>query len=87
MATVLEGTRVRLEPVRVMTGSADEDGRLMFVDEQLCALFVRLDAELHQDVRDGPTWSVETAYGLPGIERHAPLFNDPEAAAEWIVTR
>ena len=39
------------QPVGVMTGSRDPDGHLVFADEQLVAVLVRLEDAVHEDER------------------------------------
>ncbi|MET0314443.1 MAG: hypothetical protein ABW275_08625 [Hansschlegelia sp.] len=69
------------QPIRVATGTADEDGRLVLVDGRLVAVIVRLVDESH-----GPAigqWSLEA--GFNGVESvKPPLFANLAAAERWI---
>lgn len=68
-------------PVKVATGSADEDGRLVFHDGKLIAVLVRLD-----DPNHGPAlgqWSLEAGFnGVDSVK--PPLFANLAAAERWI---
>jgi hypothetical protein len=72
-----------LQPVRVSTGSADEEGCLVFGDGRLVAVLVRL-SEQHGE--DEGAWYFETGFGrLDGIEH--PTFPDLETAQDWVAER
>ena len=62
---------VPLQPVAVMTGSQDQEGRLGFADGQLAAVLVHLDDAVHEDERDG--WFLEAGFG-PCSQSHQPVF-------------
>lgn len=72
---------MEFQPVKVATGSADEDGRLVFHDRKLIAILVRLDDPDH-----GPAvgqWSLEA--GFNGVDSaKPPLFANLTAAERWI---
>ncbi|GJD89296.1 MULTISPECIES: hypothetical protein [Methylobacterium] len=74
---------LRLQPVRVETGSGDEDGRLVFRDDALIALLVRL-SDNHD--ADSGKWFLEAGFGCVAQERN-PLFEDLEQAQAWFATR
>ena len=72
--------KLTYEEVTVETGSDDEDGRLVFADERLVAVLVRL-AESH-----GPEagfWFLEHGFNRLDNENH-PKFRDLDEAEEWI---
>lgn len=74
---------ITLQPVRVATGSADEEGCLVFADARLIALLVRL-SEQHENFAGH--WFLEAGFGrLDGTEH--PIFPDIEAATVWLDER
>lgn len=73
-------------PVRVATGSADEDGRLVLADGQLVAVLVRLADETHAG-RVG-SWFVEAGFGACAhVEMALPVFASLGAVLAWIEHR
>lgn len=72
---------MEFQPVKVATGSADEEGRLVMLDGKLIAVLVRLD-----DADHGPAvgqWSLEA--GFAGVDSaKPPLFANLVAAERWI---
>ena len=72
---------MEFQPVKVATGSADEEGRLVFRDGKLIAVLVRLD-----DLNHGPAlgqWSLEAGFnGVDSVK--PPLFANLAAAERWI---
>lgn len=74
---------VALQPVRVETGSPDEEGCLAFVDGRLVAVLVRLS-----DQHDGAMghWFLEHGFGRLDGPAH-PTFANLEAAQDWISLR
>jgi hypothetical protein len=70
-----------LQPVEVMTGSHDQDGRLVFADGQLAAVLVHLDDPVHEDERGG--WFLEVGFG-PCSRSHQPVFGSLEDAETWV---
>ena len=73
-----------LQPVRVATGSPDENGCLVFDDDQkLVALLVQLSDE-HED--EAGLWFYEAGFGPMDGPDH-PTFPDLDAAQEWITMR
>ncbi|GLK80041.1 hypothetical protein [Methylopila turkensis] len=68
-------------PVKVETGSADEEGRLVLLNGKLIAVLVRLDDPDH-----GPVvgqWSLEA--GFNGVDStKPPLFANLAAAERWL---
>lgn len=69
-----------LRPVRVGTGSADEEGRLVFAGDRLVAVLVRL-SEQHEALAG--QWFLEHGFGELDTLEH-PTFPDLDAAREWI---
>lgn len=69
------------QPIRIATGTADEDGRLVLFDGRLVAVIVRLDDESHGAAIG--QWSLEA--GFNGVESvKPPLFANLAAAERWI---
>jgi hypothetical protein len=70
-------------PIRVDTGSADEEGRLVLAGGRLVAVLLRLEDNIHGD--DCGAWFLEAGFGdLAGENR---LFPTLEDAAEWLRQR
>lgn len=68
-------------PVRVATGSDDEDGRLVLADGRLVAVLVHLAGEEHEELRGG--WFLEAGFGSCAVP--APdVFPTIEDAEAWI---
>jgi len=75
-----------VEPVRVATGSADEDGRLVLADGRLVAVLVRLADEIHAG-RVG-SWFMEAGFGpCADAETALPAFTGLGAMLAWIEHR
>lgn len=74
-------TMLALEPVKVDTGSSDEQGYLVHLDGRLVAVLVRLDSEAHGELRG--CWNLEAAFGRIASSRPPP-FADLEEAKRWI---
>ena len=72
---------ITLQPVNVMTGSHDQDGRLVFADGQLVAVLVQLDNVVHGDERGG--WFLEVGFG-PCSRSSQPVFEGLEEALAWV---
>lgn len=72
---------IEFQPVKVATGSADEEGRLVFHEGKLIAVLVRLD-----DANHGPAlgqWSLEAGFnGVDSVK--PPLFANLTAAERWL---
>ena len=73
---------IRFQAVKVATGEPGGDGLLVFTDEWLLALLVRLGAG-HAE-REGQ-WFLETGYGR-FVEGEHPIFTDPNEAQAWFVS-
>lgn len=72
--------KVDLRPVTIETGSPDENGRLVLIDDRLVALLVQLEASHGESAGK---WSVEWLAGS-ALTCPAP-FADLESARRWIV--
>lgn len=68
-------------PVRVNTGSPDEEGRLVLVDDKLVAVLVRLSGA-HPEPELQGAWFVEVGFG-PLLGKHG-VFATFEEAAVWV---
>jgi hypothetical protein len=76
------GDRLSLteQPVQVAVGGDDEEGCLIFADDRLAAVLVRL-SRLHEELAG--RWYLEAGFGrLEGPVK--PTFGDLGAAREWI---
>ncbi|MBV8888220.1 MAG: hypothetical protein JO305_00975 [Alphaproteobacteria bacterium] len=77
---------IGFQPIEVMTGSQDYEGRLVLADGKLVAVLVRLSDDGHDSVLRG-SWYLESGFGF--IERHNELFATLEEAAAaiagWLV--
>jgi hypothetical protein len=72
---------MEFRPIKVATGSADEEGRLVLVEDRLVAVLVRLEDSGHGAARG--QWCLEA--GFNGVDStEPPLFVDLEAAERWI---
>jgi hypothetical protein len=72
-----------LQPVRIETGGADEDGCLVFADNRLVVVLVRL-SDQHDDLAGH--WYYEHGFGPFNGLAH-PTFSTIEAAQDWIELR
>ena len=70
--------KLEFRPVRVATGSDDQEGLLAFANDQLVAILVRL-SDLHDKMAG--SWFLEAAFGIR--ERHR-IFPDLESAQKWL---
>ena len=73
-------TDITLQPIPVMTGSQDHEGRLVLVDGQLAAVLVCLADEVHGADRGG--WFLETGFGR--CDGHHPVFESLDEAQAWV---
>ena len=69
-----------LQPVRVATGTEDEEGCLVFAGNRLVAVLVRL-SDQHEHVAGH--WYYEHGFGPYDGPAH-PVFATIEAAQDWI---
>ena len=70
---------VTLQPI-VLATNQDSEGQLVFVNERLIAVLVRLSS-LHAE--KAGWWFLETGYGAAESTQH-PSFRDLDAAVAWI---
>ncbi|GEP07051.1 hypothetical protein [Methylobacterium oxalidis] len=73
----------RLQPVQVATGSNDAESQLVFVDDFLVVVLVRLSEE-HGD--EAGLWFLEAGFG-PVDHSDPPKFADLDEAQAWIAKR
>ena len=69
-------------PMRVLIDGHDSEGRLILADNQLAAVFVRLDGT-HHDPQHKGWWYLEAGFGKCNVQ-HAPLFKTPDEAGTWV---
>lgn len=74
---------VTLQPLRVETGTTDEEGRLVFYGGKLVAVLVRLSDE-HEGMAG--RWFLEHGFGPLDDTRH-PTFDGLDPACVWIARR
>ena len=70
-------------PVLIETGSADEDGRLVFARDRLIAVLVRLSAATHPSERLRGKWFLEAGFG-PCAMHESDVFPALAEAEAWI---
>ncbi len=70
-----------LSPMPVHTGSGDQEGKLVLVDDRLVAVLVRLDDQAHAGLVGA--WFLEAGFG-PCACVTPPIFNNLDAVQEWI---
>jgi hypothetical protein len=69
-------------PMRVLIDGHDTDGNLVLADNQLAAMFVRLDGTHHDPEHKG-WWHLEAGFGKCNT-RDAPLFRTPAEPGAWV---
>ena len=74
---------ITLQPVDVLTGSNDREGRLLLVDGRLAAVLIRLDDQAHIGLLRG-AWYIEHGFG--SLEHHHEIFASLDEAAASIVS-
>ena len=72
------------QPVRISTGSEDENGTLIFVEGSLVAVAVRLDDAVHQDMRG--RYFLEAGFGHCAVTP-GPVFASPDDLTAWVLER
>lgn len=73
---------LRLQPVKVATTSTDHEGMLVFSEDYLVAVVVRLEEHVH-GARYGGKWNLEATFdGLPFPPDK--VFEDLDDAQSWI---
>jgi hypothetical protein len=70
-------------PLRVLIDGHDTDGRLVLADNQLAAVFVRLDGTHHDPDHNG-WWHLEVGFGKCAATTTSRLFKTPEEAGAWV---
>jgi hypothetical protein len=75
--------KLGFQPVTVETNAADEDGCLVFADNRLVAVLVRL-SDLHG--KKAGRWYLEHGFGKLDVPAH-PIFTDLEEARNWVAQR
>jgi len=75
--------RSHCQPVPVNTGSADEQGCLVFVDGRLVALLVRLSDGAHDEPELWGRWFLEAGLGPCRMEPREVTFASCEQAQAW----
>ena len=71
---------LQLQPVRLATGSRDEESELVFADGRLIAVLVRLSDD-HDD--EAGMWFLEVGFGRAD-HPNPPKFADLDEAQDWI---
>ena len=72
------------QQVRFTTGTADNDGVLIYLEGELALVLVRLEDWSHGHSRG--RWLVKAAFG-PYSDGGPGLFDGPERAEEWITNQ
>ena len=70
-------------PMRVLIDGHDTDGKLVLADNQLAAVFVRLDGTYHDPEHKG-WWHLEAGFGKCAANTTSRLFKTPEEAGAWV---
>jgi hypothetical protein len=73
---------ISFQPMRVLIDGHDTDGRLVLADNQLAAVFVRLDGQSHDPEHKG-LWYLAAGLGKCNT-RDASLFKTPDGAGAWV---
>jgi len=76
---------VALQPVEVDTGTSDRDGFLVFVDNALVAVLVRLEDKEHGAMRG--QWLLEVGFGRCNATPQTSVFKSPDDAQKWVLKR
>jgi hypothetical protein len=75
--------KLGFQPVIVDTNAPDEEGRLVFANDRLVAVLVRLSEE---HGRKAGRWYLEQGFGkLEGLV--PPIFTDLDEAQDWLAQR
>lgn len=75
--------KLGFQPVTVETNAPDEEGCLVFANDRLVAVLVRLSAE---HGRKAGRWYLEHGFGkLEGLV--PPIFTDLDEAQDWVAQR
>ncbi|MER2264640.1 hypothetical protein [Methylobacterium oxalidis] len=74
---------LRLQPVRVRTGSTDAESQLVFEDSSLVAVLTHLSDEYGEEAG---MWFREIGFG-PIDDPRSPKFADLDEAQDWITRK
>ena len=74
---------ISLTPLRVLIDGHDTDGRLILANNQLAAVFVRLDGTHHDPEHKG-WWHLEAGFGKCDVRVAPHVFKTPEKAGAWV---
>ena len=76
------------QPVTVETGSGNQEGCLVFVEDRLVAMLVRLDGKEPAERDLQGRWFLEAGFGLrAGGAVPTPAFASLEEAQQWVHER
>jgi hypothetical protein len=75
--------KLGFQPVMVDTNAPDEEGSLVFADNRLVAVLVRLSKE---HGRKAGRWYLEHGFGKLDGPAH-PIFADLDEAQDWVAQR
>ena len=71
------------QPVKVLVDGHDSEGRLIFANDQLSAVIVRLDGDAHApDYKN--LWNLEAGFGKCSVRVAPPAFTTPKEAGAWV---
>jgi hypothetical protein len=77
---------ITFQPVKVLVDGHDSEGRLIFADDQLASVVVRLDGEAHAPEHKGH-WHLEAGFGKCDSRTAPTIFMTLEEAAGWVRQR
>ncbi len=77
---------ITLQPVKVLIDGHESEGRLIFADDQLAAVIVRLDGQAHATEHKGH-WHLEAGFGRCEARIAPPAFTALEDAEAWVRQR
>jgi hypothetical protein len=78
---------ISFQPIRVLIDGHDSEGRLVLADDQLAAVIVRLDGDVHDATSRG-LWHLEAGFGKCAAPPYgAPLWAQPEEAGLRVQAR
>lgn len=79
--------RLTQRHVQVHCDGAEQDGCLIYLDDELVSVLVRLESGMPHAPEHRHKWCVAETYGpCEGLAR-APLFDTPDAGTDWIADR
>jgi len=77
---------ITFQPVKVLIDGHDSEGRLVFADDQLAGVIVRLDGEAHDPEQKGQ-WHLEAGFGKCDARIAPPTFRTQDEVEAWIRQR